>query len=229
MKINSLIVCGAAALMGVFMGEATGQGEAKLNTKVTGYAIGQQFGDFLKVGKGEFDMDALMKGMSDKIDGKDSEYDEQTQQQAFGAFQQLLGRKQKEAQEAAAAASKGDGIAYLAENARKDGVVVLPSGLQYEVITKGTGATPKASDTVIAHYRGTFIDGKEFDSSYGGKPTSFGVTRVIAGWTEALQVMKVGGKWKLTIPYELAYGAQGRAGIPGGSWLLFDIELIGIE
>jgi len=230
MRFNLMIVCGAMVLIGVFMGDATGQGEAKPNPKVVGYAIGQQFGDFLKLGKGEFDMDALMKGLIDKIDGKDSEYDEQTCQQAFTAFQQILGKKQQEAQAAAAAAAKADGIAYLAENARKEGVVVLPSGLQYEVIRDGTGATPKSTDTVSAHYRGTFIDGQEFDSSYSrGEPTSFPVTRVIAGWTEALQLMKVGAKWKLTIPYELAYGDRGNQGIPGGSCLLFDIELMAIE
>jgi FKBP-type peptidyl-prolyl cis-trans isomerase FklB len=230
MKFKSIIVCGAIALMGVLMSEASAQGEAKPSTETVGYAIGQQFGAFLELGKGEFDMEALLKGINDKLDGKDSKFDDATLQQAFMSFQQVIGEKQQAMAAEDAAAASGEGIAYLAANAKKKGVVVLPSGLQYEVITEGTGVIPKASDTVKAHYSGTFITGEKFDSSYDrGEPTSFPVTRVIPGWTEALQLMKVGSKWKLTIPFELAYGAEGRPGIPGGSCLLFDIELVGIE
>lgn len=198
--------------------------------KVTGYAIGQQFGGFLKDAGDLYDQDALMKGFNDAIAGNDSEYDESELQAAFMGFQQALMIKQQELNAQRAMSIKEDGAKFLAENAKRDDVKVLPSGLQYEVIEAGKGKTPLASDTVIAHYRGTFIDGEEFDSSYSrGEPSSFPVTRVIPGWTEALQKMKVGGKWKLFIPYDLAYGEQGNQRIPGGSTLLFDIELVGIK
>jgi len=127
----------------------------------------------------------------------------------------------------AAAGNKKIGEVFLAENKTKDGVVTLPSGLQYKVLTAGTGPKPAATDTVSCNYRGTFIDGKEFDSSKG-TPISFGVTGVIKGWTEALQLMPVGSKWQLFIPSDLAYGDGGRPGIPPGSTLLFDVELVSI-
>jgi len=119
---------------------------------------------------------------------------------------------------------------YLKANAEKDGVVVLPSGLQYKVLRKGDGASPKATDRVQVHYAGTFVSGKEFDSSYKrGQPASFAVTGVIPGWTEALQLMKVGAKWKLFIPYQLAYGEDGRPPtIPPASTLIFEVELLDI-
>ncbi|HIA18920.1 MAG TPA: FKBP-type peptidyl-prolyl cis-trans isomerase [Planctomycetaceae bacterium] len=119
--------------------------------------------------------------------------------------------------------------ARLAANKTKPGVVTLPSGLQYKVLTAGTGPRPKATDQVKTHYRGTLIDGTQFDSSYDrNAPSTFGVTRVIKGWTEALKLMKVGAKWELFVPSELAYGAPGRPNIPGNSALIFEIELLEI-
>jgi len=122
------------------------------------------------------------------------------------------------------------GTAFLEANGAREGVVTTPSGLQYEILTEGTGAIPVATDEVLTHYHGTFIDGTVFDSSVDrGEPISFGVTGVIQGWIEALQMMPVGSKWKLTIPYELAYGEQGRgASMPPYSVLIFDIELLEI-
>jgi len=121
--------------------------------------------------------------------------------------------------------------AYLAENAAKEGVTVTDSGLQYRVITEGDGATPALSDTVTAHYRGTLIDGTEFDRSPEGEPVSFPVTGVIPGWIEALQLMQVGDKWELTIPSDLAYGPNGHPSgtIGPNQALIFEIELAGIE
>jgi FKBP-type peptidyl-prolyl cis-trans isomerase FklB len=127
----------------------------------------------------------------------------------------------------AAAGNKKIGDAFLAANKTKDGVVTLPSGLQYKILTAGTGPKPAATDTVSCNYRGTFIDGNEFDSSKG-TPISFAVTGVIKGWTEALQLMPVGSKWQLFIPSDLAYGDGGRPGIPPGSTLIFDVELVSI-
>ena len=127
--------------------------------------------------------------------------------------------------------NKAVGKSFLETNKDKEGVVTLPSGLQYKVIKKGNGDSPKASDKVSCHYKGTTIDGKEFDSSYKrGKPASFPVGGVIKGWTEALQLMKTGSKWKLYIPADLAYGDKGAGQVIGpGSTLIFEVELLGIE
>lgn len=122
------------------------------------------------------------------------------------------------------------GDAFMAENAKKEGVITLPSGLQYEVLRAGTGATPTDADRVTVHYHGTLIDGTVFDSSVDrGEPATFGVTQVIAGWTEALKLMPVGSKWRLYIPYDLAYGSTDRGTIKPFSNLIFDVELLGIE
>jgi len=139
--------------------------------------------------------------------------------------------KQNEKANAMSGKNKNEGDLFLAENAKKGGVVVLPSGLQYKIIKAGNGRKPKATDEVTTHYRGTLIDGTEFDSSYKrGQPTSFPVNGVIAGWTEALQLMPVGSKWQLFIPSNLAYGERGSGGVigPNGA-LVFDIELIAIK
>ena len=122
-----------------------------------------------------------------------------------------------------------EGDAYMAENAKREGVVTLPSGLQYEILREGNGPIPTDTDRVKVHYHGTLIDGKEFDSSLGGDPATFGVTQVISGWTEALKLMPVGSKWKLYVPYNMAYGSQDRGTIKPFSNLIFDVELLGIE
>lgn len=123
-----------------------------------------------------------------------------------------------------------EGQAFLEKNSKKEGVVTLPSGLQYMILTPGTGVSPAASDTVEVHYRGTLIDGTEFDSSYRrGKPAQFRVDGVIAGWTEALQLMKTGGKWRLFIPPELAYGSRKIGNIGPNSTLIFEVELLSVE
>jgi FKBP-type peptidyl-prolyl cis-trans isomerase len=132
-------------------------------------------------------------------------------------------------QHQAAASSHQAGDAFLAANKSKEGVVTLPSGLQYKILTAGSGPKPTATDTVTCNYRGTLIDGSEFDSSYkNGKPVSFPLNGVIKGWTEALQLMPVGSKWQLVIPPDLAYGDAGRPGIPPGATLVFEVELISI-
>jgi FKBP-type peptidyl-prolyl cis-trans isomerase len=136
----------------------------------------------------------------------------------------------QEKQKEMAEKNKKDGETFLAENKKKAGVVTLPSGLQYKVITAGTGKKPAATDKVVTHYRGTLVDGTEFDSSYRrGETVSFPVTGVIKGWQEALQLMPVGSKWQLFIPPDIAYGDAARPKIPGGSVLLFDLELISID
>lgn len=123
-----------------------------------------------------------------------------------------------------------DGAGPLAENAERSSMVTTDSGLQYEILVSGDGATPGPTDTVTTHYHGTFVDGRVFDSSVQkGVPASFRVDRVIEGWTEALQLMKVGDKWRIVCPPDLAYGEQGRSGIPPNSTLIFEIELLGVQ
>ncbi len=146
------------------------------------------------------------------------------------AYQETQAKEQEAQMGQMAEQNASDGAAFLAENAKAEGVVVLDSGLQYKVVTEGTGPRPAATDTVEVHYRGTLIDGTEFDSSYArGSTISFGVKQVIAGWTEALQLMPSGSKWQLFIPSDLAYGAGGAGGDIGpNATLIFDVELIQI-
>ena len=145
--------------------------------------------------------------------------------------QQVLNDYFTKLQEEQTAALKAEGEAFLAQNAKNEGVVTLPSGLQYKVLKPGNGATPKASDSVECHYEGRLISGTVFDSSYQrGETATFGVTQVIAGWVEALQLMKEGDKWQLFIPYNLAYGERGAgAQIPPFATLIFDVELIKVK
>jgi len=150
---------------------------------------------------------------------------------ALTAAQAEVRAKQQEKMQQASAENKKEGDAFLAANKAKDDVVTLPSGLQYKILTAGTGPKPAASDTVVCNYRGTLINGTEFDSSYKrGQPATFPVGGVIKGWTEALQLMPVGSKWQLFIPADLAYGDRGAgADIGPGATLIFEVELLSIQ
>lgn len=193
------------------------------------YGIGRQMGDQLAQNGFEgIDLDAVAQGLKDSYEGKELAVPVADIQTAFNE----INRRIQEAREAEAKEAAAAGEAFLAENAKKDGVVVLDSGLQYEVVEAGdsSAAKPSADSTVRVHYHGTFTDGNVFDSSYNrGEPAEFPVGGVIAGWTEALQLMNPGAKWRLTIPYQLAYGAQGSpGGIPPYATLVFDVELLDI-
>lgn len=196
------------------------------------YCIGADIGRNLKRQFVEINPEALRMGLADAMADKEALLltDDQIREimTAFGQKQQeKIQAEMKKLGEKNLAA----GEAFLAENAKREGVVALPSGLQYEILTEGTGEMPKATDTVTTHYRGTLIDGTEFDSSIKrGEPATFPVSGVIPGWTEALQLMKVGSKWKLFIPAKLAYGDRQRGPIiQPNSTLVFEIELLGIE
>jgi FKBP-type peptidyl-prolyl cis-trans isomerase len=182
-------------------------------------AIGISMAENLKQVQDDVDIDIIVKTMKEVLGGAKPSMNDQELQKVFA-----------QAQEAKQAAGKKEGENFLVTNGKKEGITTTASGLQYEVLKKGEGAKPAKTDTVVTHYKGTFINGKQFDSSYDrNEPAEFPVTGVIAGWTEALQLMPVGSKWKLYIPSALAYGPGGRPGIPPNSVLVFELELISIK
>lgn len=191
------------------------------------YIIGTQIARSIKAQGIEVNVDSLAQGIKDALAGGKLALTQAEMQAVYGPWQQKMKQKQAAKQAQAAGANLAKGKAFLEANKAKEGVKVLPSGLQYKVIKEGTGDTPTATDKVKTHYRGRLIDGKEFDSSYKrGKPAEFGVTQVIKGWTEALQLMKEGAKWELYIPADLAYGTRNTPTIPANSTLIFEIELL---
>ena len=186
------------------------------------YALGLGIGQQIKSMNIEnFSIEDFAKSISDVMEDKETAF---TSREAQVMLQEFFQKKQKEEAEKFIA----EGKAYLDENAKKEGVTVTKSGLQYEVLQEGTGKCPKATDTVRCHYEGRLLDGTVFDSSYKrGEPADFGLNQVIPGWTEGVQLMKEGAKYRFTIPYLLAYGEQGAgASIPPFSTLVFDVELI---
>ena len=204
------------------------QKKVKLDTDIqkASYAIGQQIGGNIKQQNLDLDVEVLAESIKQASKGETSLLTPEQMQEAMKKLQEIAMKKQTEA----ADKNKKDGEDYLEKNKTAEGVKVTASGLQYKVITEGAGKMPTKKDTVIAHYTGTLINGEKFDSSVDrGQPAEFPVEGVIPGWTEALQMMKVGSKWKLFIPAALAYGEQGRPGIPGNSVLVFEVELVGIK
>jgi FKBP-type peptidyl-prolyl cis-trans isomerase len=199
------------------------------------YAFGMSFGSgnaqMLKKLMIEFDPALVAQGVKDSMAGTKTRLTEDEAKAILNEVQAKVKKQQQEKEQADAAKNKTAGTAFLAANKSKEGVVTLPSGLQYKILTAGTGAKPTATDSVVCNYRGALVDGTEFDSSYKrGKPATFGVSQVIKGWTEALQLMPVGSKWQLFIPADLAYGERGepRGGIGPNSTLIFDVELMSI-
>jgi len=173
-----------------------------------------------------FDQQAFLAGLTDRFGDKDRRISEQQGQMAMAT----LSAKRQEAEQAKSMEMQRAGEEFLAGNGQREGVTTTESGLQYEVLVAGDGAKPTATDTVSTHYHGTLVDGTVFDSSVNrGEPASFPVNRVISGWTEALQLMPVGSKWRLFIPPGLAYGNRATGSIPANSTLIFDVELLAIE
>ncbi|MBR3915658.1 MAG: FKBP-type peptidyl-prolyl cis-trans isomerase [Bacteroidaceae bacterium] len=186
------------------------------------YGLGMGIGqNLLSMGVKNMNVEDFIKGINDVLKGEKLEM-------THAEAQKVVNEHFKQLAEEAYAQNKASGEAFLAENAKKEGVVTLPSGLQYEVITEGSGKQPSATDRVQCHYEGTLIDGTVFDSSIKrGEPAVFGVNQVIRGWVEALQLMKEGAKWRLYIPYDMAYGEHGAGEmIPPYSALVFEVELI---
>ena len=194
------------------------------------YAIGIDIGSNFRESDTPLHLESLLAGLQDALQGAKPQYDEQTLAAAIGHLQQHMQEKARARQRSLGMGNRKAGEAFLAKNLQQEGVKATPSGLQYKVVESGDGATPGPADVVSCHYRGTLIDGTEFDSSYARKmPAEFPVNRVISGWTEALQMMRVGDKWQLFIPADLAYGDDPPGPpIQPGSVLLFDIELLAI-
>jgi FKBP-type peptidyl-prolyl cis-trans isomerase FklB len=191
------------------------------------YALGLNLGTNLHQQSVDVDPDMLAQGIKDALAGGTPRLTPEEAQAALNEVQTELRQKQQAKMEA----NKKEGEAFLAANKTKEGVVTLPSGLQYKILHAGTGPKPAASDSVVCNYRGTLIDGTEFDSSYKrGQPATFPVGGVIKGWTEALQLMPVGSKWQLFVPSDLAYGPRGAgANIGPNSTLIFEVELVSIQ
>ncbi|MDY0189502.1 MAG: FKBP-type peptidyl-prolyl cis-trans isomerase [Desulfuromonas sp.] len=200
-----------------------------LQQKVS-YSIGYDIAKNFKENDFALDFDLLNAGMQDADSGAVAKLDQEQMAATMAEFQQFMVEKQQKKIAGLAEENSAAGQAFLDENKGKEGVVTLESGLQYKILQAGTGSKPTLEDEVQVHYRGTLIDGTQFDSSYDrGEPVEFPVSRVIAGWTEALQLMPVGSKWQLFIPAQLAYGSQAMGNvIEPNSVLIFEVELLNI-
>jgi FKBP-type peptidyl-prolyl cis-trans isomerase FklB len=225
MKVKMIVIVGILFL--VSQVNAQENLVLKSQKEKVSYIIGMEIGSNLKKQLADVDSTILAKGIQDALTDRKPLLTEKEIQETMAAFQKEMMVKQTEV----AKKNKAEGEAFLSENKKKEGVKALPSGLQYKVIKAGTGKKPKSNDTVTVHYRGTLINGAEFDSSYKrGQPVSFQVSGVIPGWTEALQLMEVGAKWQLFIPSNLAYGEQGAGrDIGPNATLIFEVELVSIQ
>jgi FKBP-type peptidyl-prolyl cis-trans isomerase FklB len=226
----------AILTLALFAGQAVAEEKKGMSEKEKlsysmGYTQGTSMAGFLKAQSIEINTDTFVSALKDGLSGAKSVMTEPEMREKVMALQKDLMAKKAEQSKTLAANNKVAGEAFLAQNKKKEGVVTLPDGLQYKAIKKGTGATPKATDKVKVDYKGTLTDGTEFDSSYKrGEPAVFQVDKVIAGWTEVLQLMKVGSKWDVYIPSNLAYGERGTGMVIGpDQTLIFEVELLSIE
>jgi len=221
--MHRLLTTAAPAALALFAAAAFAADPPAMDeTSRMSYALGYQLGRDLA--GFEVRSDVLLRGLDDGRKGTTPALKPEEMQASLASLEQRLNEQRAKQQAAAMQKSQAAGASYLADNAKKPGVVTTKSGLQYRVVKPGTGRTPAPTDSVTVHYRGTLVDGKQFDSSYDrGEPASFPVDGVIAGWTEALQLMKEGAQYQLAIPASLAYGDRGPL---AGQVLLFDVELL---
>lgn len=204
--------------------------DLKTNQDSVSYILGVQMGQFLEQARDEINLELVIRTIRAQVAGDSMQLSQADAQNIMRDFNMRMQQKQQEERNEAGRANLQEGQEFLQENKNKEGVITTESGLQYKVLEEGDGPTPSATDTVRVHYRGTTIDGNEFDSSYSrGEPAVFPVNGVIRGWTEALQLMSVGSKYKLFIPSDLAYGERGTRNIEPNSVLIFEVELLGIE
>jgi len=233
---KKLMVLAALAALVLFVAAGcTPAGDKKIELKdlrdKVSYSIGMNIGQDFKRQGIDLDPDLIAQAIKDVTKGSPLLLTEEQVKEAITAFQKELEVKMEAKAKADLEKNSKAGAAFLTENAKKEGVVTLPSGLQYKVLTPGTGKKPAAADTVTVHYRGTLIDGTEFDSSFKrNEPATFPVSGVIPGWTEALQLMQEGAKWQLVIPAALAYGERGAGQQIGpNSTLVFEVELLKVQ
>ncbi|HSW14419.1 MAG TPA: FKBP-type peptidyl-prolyl cis-trans isomerase [Solimonas sp.] len=241
---KKMLVLAAVAATSLFVACAKKEGEADKGAAAVadasglttdaqkfGYAIGVDLGKSLQPVKADVDVDSLKAGLDDAVNGKTPKLDDKAREEVKMSVAKKLQEKQVAEREAQAGKAKTEGEKFLAENAKKAGVKTTASGLQYEVITEGKGDHPKASDQVTVHYKGTLLNGEEFDSSYSrNQPVTFPLGNVIPGWTEGVQLMTPGSKYKFYIPAVLGYGERG-AGVKIGpnETLVFEVELLSVE
>lgn len=207
-----------------------GAQELESQSERVGYMIGMDIGNSIKDQQDQVDLDTLLQGIRDVYEGNDTLLSTAEAQQIRQQYMQERRAQMQQERQAQAETNLEEGEAFLAENANKEGVQVTDSDLQYKVIESGDGASPSAEDTVTVHYRGKLLNGTEFDSSYSrGQPASFALDQVIPGWTEGVQLMNVGSKYRFFVPPDLAYGEQGSRGIPPNATLIFDVELLDVK
>jgi FKBP-type peptidyl-prolyl cis-trans isomerase FklB len=224
------ILAAAIVLLLSFAAAAQNAPELKTDKDKFSYALGMNFGENLRKQGLELDSAVFAKGFAESFNGGKTAMTDQEMQTLLQAAAQEIRKKQAAQQAEKGAAAQKEGDAFLTANKTKEGVVTLPSGLQYKILKAGTGEKATLNDTVVCNYKGTFINGTEFDASekHGG-PATFPVKGVIAGWTEALQLMPVGSKWQLFVPSNLAYGANGPGDIGPNATLIFEVELVSIQ
>jgi FKBP-type peptidyl-prolyl cis-trans isomerase FklB len=224
------ILAGAFVLLPSFAAVAQDAPQLKTDKDKFSYAVGMNFGESFRKQGLEMDPAVFAKAFEDAFNGGKTTMTDQEMQAILTAKTQEIRQKQAAQQAEKGDAAKKEGEAFLAANKSKEGVVTLPSGLQYKILKAGTGDKPTADDSVVCNYKGTLINGTEFDASekHGG-PSTFPVKGVIAGWTEALQLMPVGSKWQLFVPSSLAYGPNGPGDIGPNATLIFEVELVSIQ
>ena len=194
------------------------------------YSLGYQFGETLKMQGLDINLDVYTSAIRDALAGKGPQLSQEEIRATIMDVQKRTMASQQKAVKEQGDKSLAEGKAFLTENGKKKEVKTLPSGLQYKILAEGSGKTPKATDEVTVNYKGSLVDGREFDNSYKrGAPANFRVDKVIRGWTEGLQLMKEGSKWQLFIPSELGYGERGAGPVPPNSALIFEVELISVK
>ena len=226
-------ILGAIMSIGLLFGVCSAADKLELKDQIDreSYSLGYQFGESMKMQGLEINLDVYTAAIRDALAGKEGQMSSEEMRSAVIGLRQRVAAVQQKALKEQGEKNLAEGKAFLTENGKKKGIKTLPSGLQYKVLSEGAGKTPTKSDTVTVHYRGTFMNGTEFDSSIArGQPASFQVDGVIPGWTEVLQLMKEGAKWQLFIPPELAYGERGMPPrIPPQSTLIFEVDLLAIK
>ena len=229
--MRSLILGVLCVLLVAVQGMAQDSAILKTQRDKVSYSMGLDIGRMLKMQGVDVDLELVTRGLKDAYTGNQPLLTDEEMQEVLTNFKKEFIAKQQELAKQQGEKNKREGEIFLETNKKKEGVQTLPSGLQYKVLKAGAGKKPTATDTVTVHYRGTLIDGKEFDSSYRReKPATFPVNGVIPGWTEALQLMEEGAKWELFIPSNLAYGERSAGGDIGpNATLIFEVELISIE